>query len=1042
MNNFSSFSTQHIGYLERSYLEHVEEIPDDLFNQCWLSKNDKVEFIKIIGISNFWKKYKAKFSAVRYLMQDFYSGLYAEKIPLIYLIIGESSRINLFVGTYSSDNAENKESDLQNNLSTLKTSLQSAYPSIEFCVSLSTSDVELLEMVTMRLNRAALMTGTPTVKADTEEIRIEQIERLIRGLYSTNEKNARWAYIVTAVPVITNEVTCLYNTTLNELRILSDAKQISVTENAIAERYDSLLRVFLQKLELGKSQGMWHVVTGLLTETEKKLRHGQAILKSVFSGLESRPDPIRVLRCPPIRNTLNQLIHATIPAPKGPGLVRYPYKYLSLLNAQEVASLTHLPTEEMPGYFVRDYARFDVASHHVSRQTPAIQIGEVIDRGRPMGYSYQLDLEQLNRHGLVVGTTGSGKTNTIFHILQQVWRTKVPFLAIEPAKTEYRKLMHSPEFSSELQIFTLADEMTSPLRLNPFQIRPGVSVQTHIDYLKSVFNASFTMYGPMPYVLERCIHEIYEDKGWDLATGENARGIHPKAQPTLTDLYLKIEELVDGLGYEAKITMDIKSALKTRINSLRIGSKGLMLDVNLSTPIEILLQKPTILELESIGDDDEKAFVIGLLLTMLNEHYISQGIREGEGLSHLTIVEEAHRLFKYVTPFSGTEIANVRGKAVETFCNILSEIRAYGEGFIIVEQIPTKLAADIIKNTNLKLMHRIVSGDDREVMGATMNLDEDQKQRVASLTVGEAVTYSEGDDRSILVKVPYSKIATTGISKTEEIYQIRQIMKRGDEATENKLLPQAGGLIYQEQLRKYGKLARQVVENSEFREIMARYIISTVVYPQALIEDFLNLVQFVNKFRKLDSGSPILSFVLVRGIQDYFDRRGKQYGWTYETVERLTSMFLGLMFSTAFKRFHQEVMNQALTEKEIQQVKNFQVDYQHQCQLTYWPFAGCQMSCPKKQCLYRYNIEPLLNDRRLDNNITNALGKYSGDDIWKQVAHTCNVAQRRICIESISQKEKCKLSLCFVIQKMEVMPYLDSHLRNKVVVNMMKLLDR
>ena len=611
---------------------------------------------------------------------------------------------------------------------------------------------------------------------------------------------------------------------------------------------------------------------------------------------------------------------------------------------------------------------------------------------------------------------------------------------IEPAKTEYRKLLHSPEFGNDLQIFTLADEVTSPFRLNPFQIRPGVSVQTHIDYLKSVFNASFTMYAPMPYVLERCIHEIYEDKGWDLVTSENGRGIHSKAQPTLTDLYRKIEEVVDRLGYEAKITMDVKAALKTRINSLRIGSKGLMLDIHLSTPIEVLLQKPTILELESIGDDDEKAFVIGLLLATLNEHYIAQGVQEGQGLSHLTVVEEAHRLFQYVTPLADTEIANIKGKAVETFCNILSEIRAYGEGFMIAEQIPTKLAPDIIKNTNLKLMHRVVSGDDRAVMGATMNLDEEQNQRVASLKVGEAAVYSEGDDGSLLVKVPYSKVGTGAMSKTQENRYIREAMKRGNESTENKLMPQAGPAIYQAQLRKYGKLAKQIGEDSEFREIIARYVISTVTYANSLTEDFLNLVQFVNKFRNLDQNPQILSFVLIQGIQDYFDRRGKQYGWTYEAVERLAKTFPSLMFNIAFKRFHQEAMNQALSDEEKQRIQLFQTDYHQQCQLTYWPFAGCQESCPNQQCIYRYNIEPLLKDRRLDNNMTAALGKYSGKEIWQQVAQICQVACRHIGIKKISQEEKRKISLCFVIQKTESIHSLDSHLRDKVITNMAEIL--
>jgi len=52
-------------------------------------------------------------------------------------------------------------------------------------------------------------------------------------------------------------------------------------------------------------------------------------------------------------------------------------------------------------------------------------------------------------------------------------------------------------------------------------------------------------------------------------------------------------------------------------------------------------------------------------------------------------------------PKQGGEVtANPKGRAIEVFSNILSEIRAYGEGIIIAEQIPAKLIPDAIKNTS------------------------------------------------------------------------------------------------------------------------------------------------------------------------------------------------------------------------------------------------------------------------------------------------------------------------------------------------------
>ena len=298
--------------------------------------------------------------------------------------------------------------------------------------------------------------------------------------------------------------------------------------------------------------------------------------------------------------------------------------------------------EEYPGYEVVDHARFDVYHRPISETK--IEVGEISDQGFTLDTKYYLKLIDLTKHALVVGTTGSGKTNTIFFLLRQLQENGIPFIVIEPVKSEYRKLLHDETFSNVVRIFTLGENNISPLRLNPFEILPGVNVQTHIDILRSLFNASFVMYSPVPYVLDRCLHEIYEDKGWDLSTNINARGTHVNSMPTLTDLYSKVDDVVDRLGYEVRLSMDIKASLKTRINSLRIGSKGLMLDTRKSVPLSFLLERPTILELQYVGDDEEKAFVMGLLFSSVYESYISQGFNEETSLKHITVIEEAHRL--------------------------------------------------------------------------------------------------------------------------------------------------------------------------------------------------------------------------------------------------------------------------------------------------------------------------------------------------------------------------------------------------------------
>jgi hypothetical protein len=67
------------------------------------------------------------------------------------------------------------------------------------------------------------------------------------------------------------------------------------------------------------------------------------------------------------------------------------------------------------------------------------------------------------------------------------------------------------------------------------------------------------------------------------------------------------------------------------------------------------------------------------------------------------------------------------------FADLLAEVRAYGEGLVIAEQIPAKLILDVIKNTAVKVVHRLPAADDREAVGATMNLTPDQSAYLVTL---------------------------------------------------------------------------------------------------------------------------------------------------------------------------------------------------------------------------------------------------------------------------------------------------------------------
>ena len=1009
-----NFSTGHIDYLNRSYLDNSQIFinPDKYRGQYSYPHKSSLNLCQIISLC---LPESIESQDQRTSFVDMLTGISGLDLSISYMVVGEATSINLFISTCS----HGHQNHTRTSASPLKSLLKGSFPGIELKHLSGSDQVPSTSWPTLvqRLPHAALITGTPAILSAGICAGGMPVDRLIRALYGR-----RWAYVVLAQPMQIKALQDLSSYTLVELQAIANAERSANSGNEIARKYRELLNRFWKKLQTGKAQGMWQSVGYVLTEDLPTLLEAKAITKSILSGAIPSPDPIRLLDVGNVESAVAAFgLPEGQPAP-GPGRIQYPSQYLSLLNSSELATMVHLPTQEMPGYFVKPKVQFDITSHQSSNRPGNLTIGQVTNHGESTGINYNLMPEMLTRHAMVVGTTGSGKTNSLFHLLGQLASQNIPFLVIEPAKTEYRTLLKHSDLDNSLQIFTLGEETLSPFRLNPFEVLPGVNLQTHIDHLKAVFNASFVMYAPMPYVLERCVNEIYEDKGWDLITNENWRGAHANAWPTLSDLYTKIGEVVDSLGYDTKLNQDIKAALKTRINSLRIGGKGQMLDTHSSLPIQALLSKPTILELQSIGDDGEKAFLMGLILMKLYEYYRAKGHQENSTLKHVTVVEEAHRLLKNVPFAYSAEMASMAGKAVETFSQILAEIRAYGEGVIVSEQIPSKLSSDIIKNTNLKIVHRLVAEEDRQLIGGTIGLTTDQSRWLGTCASGEAAIFSTGDDAPVRVQVPYAK--QLGTAESGDIWaamvafhkQYAHYYSRFPWLNGSENLPQG-----------YQKEALRISENREFQEIFAQYIMSLANSIEVYREGFPLVQQTIEKLAKRP-GNPNLAppAVLVHAIDTWVEQRGTQYGVEYDRLvpvkQQLTHVLLRIVYQSRQTTVSSDEQEQLIQCQRLLRETLASASY---------PYAGCSQVCANSICFYRHHAAPIVKDKRIYDLFVNALNRPEGQK-WEEVKSACNIATRRLLLPQVPKSERNKVALCFGIQVGEAIPTLDDHLRKKL----------
>ncbi len=448
-----------------------------------------------------------------------------------------------------------------------------------------------------------------------------------------------------------------------------------------------------------------------------------------------------------------------------------------------VAALSRPPEREVPGVRLALRPDFDVTPEQAAGSA-TIAVGEVLDSGQRPAGPFVLPLDSLNRHVFVCGATGSGKSQTVRTLLEAATGAGIPWLVVEPAKAEYR-LMAARLAGSAGPAGAAGSAGAGTEAVQVVRIRPGESdaiaaglnplepapdsegrrfpLQTHADLVKALFIASFRSDEPFPQVLSAALTRVYEDAGWDLALGETVNPDANPSYPNLTDLQRAAIRIVQEIGYSQRVTDDVLGFIKVRLSGLRLGTTGRFLVGGHQLDFGQLLRTNAVLEIEDVGDDSDKAFLMGTVLIRLVEHLrmanradrADRGGLVGQaGLRHLTVIEEAHRLLRRQEGSGDGGSGGAAGHAVEMFAGLLAEIRAYGEGLIIAEQIPDRLIQDVIKNTAVKITHRLPAADDRDAVGATMNMTRAQNRFLVTLKPGEAAVFADGMDYPLLTRMP------------------------------------------------------------------------------------------------------------------------------------------------------------------------------------------------------------------------------------------------------------------------------------------------
>lgn len=531
-----------------------------------------------------------------------------------------------------------------------------------------------------------------------------------------------------------------------------------------------------KRYESAKALGCWSVGVYLMAETKYELQGASMQLKSIVSGQESVFEPIRIHHIEDVvDNVLPQTLGSMdVPLIKfkslGGSYFEHPLgKHFNdlrtLLTTKELSYYINFPLRSVPGISVVDSSpNFSLNEQKISESENIISIGKMLYGGSATNMNFRILISQLSRHTLLSGINGTGKTNTVQAILNGI-NGKLPYLVIEPAKTEYvdwaiQYNNEHPDTPIDIYIPGCKKYKTGfvpkQLKLNPFELvwldkNQEPNVLSHIDRLKSTFAAAFPMYDILPVLMEDLIYTVYQNKSTDWLTQEPVFG--STLPPTLNGMSVSVDKVISNRQYEERIERNMKACFHTRIDSLKRGWKGEMLNTVHSTPWNELFQKPCIINLSYVGDDVDKSFFMALILQFLYEYCTALAETQridfnDNSCRHLTIIEEAHRV---MAKCDNQELPQY--KSAMMFSNMLSEIRAYGEGMFLVDQVPTRLISDAIKNTNLKITHRLVAEDDCKAIGEAMGLNDDQRKVISKLLTGQCIVSSSLNTEAYWVKV-------------------------------------------------------------------------------------------------------------------------------------------------------------------------------------------------------------------------------------------------------------------------------------------------
>jgi DNA helicase HerA-like ATPase len=363
-----------------------------------------------------------------------------------------------------------------------------------------------------------------------------------------------------------------------------------------------------------------------------------------------------------------------------------------------------------------------------------IRVGTVSYADNQM-YPFYLKSPRLKEHILIAGRSGSGKTNLTFVLMQGIMARGIKVVALD-WKRGYRDLM---ALHPKLRVYTIGRKV-SPFRFNPLIPPAGCEPHLWIKLIVDVIASAYLGGEGVISLLVAGLDHLYADFGVFDST--------QRGWPTIQDLlaWLRTAKLKGRAGMW-------QASAERILLGMTYGEFGAVLNTQDNSHVAELLNHNVVLEMDGLSSSSDKTMFSEALTLYLYRYRLAQGPRDR--LTNVIILEEAHNLLLKKSTESKESV-------LETSIRM---VRQYGLGYVFVDQSASLLSKVAFANSYAIIaLSQKLRSDVHEISSA-MNLNDEQKQALNTLSVGSAVIrLADEHPEPFLVKIPLCSVREGSVS--------------------------------------------------------------------------------------------------------------------------------------------------------------------------------------------------------------------------------------------------------------------------------------